>query len=176
MPQSRAANPSSAATPQTTGSSVVPHPAAHREPGPASKAVAFAKKHPVLTVAGGLAIGVAVSALLPRKAGRRIAGRAFDFAKATGAATLLAGHEVADKAERLGLGARKQASAATHKAEEFGEKAADRVSALGLAALAAASAFGRSTAEKAEHLGDAAADRSGRIVDLASELRKRIAR
>lgn len=175
MPHSKSA-PHAPETAERPTANIVLHPAPLQEAGAAAKAIAFVKKHPVMTVAGGIAIGVAVSALLPRKASRKALGRAFDLAKATGAATLLAGHEVAGKAEKLGYSAKRQAGIAAERAEEYGEKAADRVTALGLAALAAASAFGKSTASRAEHLGDAAAERSGRVIDLAGELRKRINR
>jgi len=155
----------------TPAGEVVTLPGAQPEPSPAGKAVAFAKKHPVITVAGGLAIGIAVSALLPRKATRKFAGKALKLAEATGATSMLLGGELAGKAEKVGVSAKKQAGMAAVKAEKAGLAAYKQVSTLALAGLAAASAISKATASKASEV---ASDTSDRVVDFAGEMKKRI--
>lgn len=145
-------------------------------PGASEKIVGFVKKHPVLTVAGGLAAGVAVSALLPRKAGRRLVGRAVSLAEAAGAASMMLGRGTSEKAHDLGLSAKRKASEMTSQVEDASEATAARLEKFGLAAIAAASALGRATAKRAELIGDAAADKGHKIVDIAGGLKHRIKR
>lgn len=164
---------------------VVALPAKTVEQRPSEKAIAFVKRHPVITVAGGIAIGVAVSALLPRRVSRKIASRSLDLAEAAGAASVVLGRKAGDKAHDLGVDARKQASKFAGKAEKAGDLAVLNLEKYGLAAVATASALGRATARRASRLGDAAADtanrlgdaaaaRSTRVVHLAEDLKKRI--
>lgn len=141
---------------------------------PSDKVISFVKRHPALVVAGGLAVGVAVSALLPRGATRRWLGRAVNLAEAAGATSLLLGREAGDKAQVLGKSARIKASLLGTKAEKAGGVAADGLEKYGLAALAAAGSLGRATARKAGELGEAAAEQSGRALHMAQQLRDRI--
>lgn len=179
------------ATSGKSGSNVISLPAAATAERPSDKVIAFAKNHPVLIVTGALAAGVLVSALLPRKSGRRLAGKAVDIAKATGAASLLFGRKVDSKANALSDGVRKQATLFAGKAETTGETVVHHAEKYGLAAIAAAAALGRATAKRAGHLGghlgDIAADKAGKLGDiatqksakvtgLASELKHRIGR
>jgi hypothetical protein len=145
---------------------------------PSDKVIAFVKRHPVVVVAGGLAVGAAVSALLPRRTTRRWFSRAVDLAEATGATALLFGREAGEKAQSLGAGAGKKASLFATRVEKAGDVAAEKLEKYGMAAIAAASSLGRTTARKAGELGETAAAQSGRalhkVQDTASGLRERI--
>ena len=141
---------------------------------PSTKVIAFVKKHPVLMVAGAVAAGVAVSAMLPRKTSRRFLGKALHLAEATGAAGMIFGREAKDAGKQLGRNARRQASWLGHRAESAGGATAAQLEKFGVAALAAASALGRSTTERAGKLGDAAEDTASRIGDVAAARSRKI--
>jgi hypothetical protein len=162
------------AKPSPMANNVVPLPAAVEEPRPSEKIVSFVKRHPVLTVAGAVIAGAAVSALLPRKTGRRVFSKALSAAEAAGAATLMFGRETGEKAQALGHDAREQASFLGDKAGKAGHLAAERLEKAGFAALATASALGRATARRANELGETTADKALRIGREANELRKRL--
>jgi hypothetical protein len=148
---------------------VVPFKAAYEEQRPSEKVVAFVKKHPVLVVAGGLAAGALVSALLPRRVTRGVLSRGAHLAEAAGAATVLLGKETAEKAQVLGTSARKKAAVLADHAEKNGELAAERLEKYGMAALAAASALGRSAAKRAGDASEAATRQAHKIGHSASE-------
>ncbi|MFC0203377.1 hypothetical protein [Novosphingobium soli] len=154
--------------PASNGTNIVALPAKTGEQRPSEKVIAFVKKHPVMTVAGGIAIGVAVSALLPRKASRRLLGKAVDLAEAAGAASAVFAHQAGDRAHDLGIDARKRASVFATKAEKVGDRALINLEKYGLAAVGAASALGRTTARRASRLSDAAADQANRLGDVAA--------
>ncbi len=141
---------------------------------PSDKAISFVKDHPVLTVAGGLAVGLVISALIPKSFGRKLRRRAYDLADAGAAAAVAFGHDAADAAEDGGRIARKKAKLLANSAERLGEKAAVKAERLGVAALGTASAFGHAAAERAERFGSSAADHaeslSGRASDRLSQL------
>lgn len=150
---------------------VVPLSASPSGPTTSQKIMGFVKKHPVLTVAGGLVAGVAISAVLPRKTGRKLLGRAVHLAEAAGAATMMAGRETSGKARSLGYGAKRKAGKLASHAEKTGDATAARLEKYGLAALAAANALGRATAGRAAKIGDAAADTGHHIADMARRVR-----
>ena len=150
---------------------VVPLSAKHSGPKTSEKVIGFVKKHPVLTLAGGLVAGVAISAVLPRKTGRKLLGRAIHLAEAAGAATMMVGKETSEKARSLGHGAKHKAGHLASDAEKAGEATAARLEKYGLAALAAASALDRATAGRAAKIGDAAADTGHHIADMARRVR-----
>lgn len=150
---------------------VVPLSASPSRPTTSEKIMGFVKKHPVLTVAGGLVAGVAISAVLPRKTSRKLLGRAVHLAEAAGAATMMAGRDTSGKARSLGHGAKRRAGELASHAEKTGEATAARLEKYGLAALAAASALGRATAGRAAKIGDAAADTGHHIADMARRVR-----
>lgn len=167
------------------GANVVALPAKIAEPKPSDKVIAFVKKHPVLTVAGSVAVGVAVSALLPRRVSRRIVARTLDLAEAAGAASVVLGRKAGDKAHDIGIDARKQASKFADRAEKTSDLAILNLEKYGLAAVGVASALGRATARRASRLGDAAADtanrlgdaaavRSTKVLHMAEDLKKRV--
>ncbi|WP_067732754.1 hypothetical protein [Novosphingobium naphthalenivorans] len=182
-------DPTKPVTPPPAANNVVPLQPPVETPRPHEKVVSFVKRHPVLTVAGALAAGAAVSALLPRKTGRKTLGKALSLAEAAGAASVMFGREAGEKAHSLGSGARGQVSLLGSKAGKAGHEAADKLEKYGLAALAAASALGRATArragelgetaaekaaEKAARIGHSASERSHQAMAAASDLKKRI--
>lgn len=155
------------------------------------KALTFVKEHPMLTVAGGLAIGLLVNALIPRRANRGLSKRALRIAEAGAAAALSFGQDTLEKAEDGGVIARKKAKlfakqteklggrAATRaeklsaiaaaKAEKLTEKAVVKAERLGVAALGTVSTFGHVAADGADRLGHAAAVRAENFGERASD-------
>jgi len=147
---------------------------------PSEKALTFVKEHPVLTIAGGIAAGVVISALLPRRANKSLSKRALRIAEAGAAAALSFGQDTLDKAEDGGVLARKKAKVLTRQAEKFGghvsaraekfgslaasraeklgTRAVSKAERFGVAALGTASAWGHVAAERADQLGHAIAD------------------
>lgn len=167
-------DPTTPKTPRSAkkdANNVVPLSAKHSGPKTSEKVMGFVKRHPVLTIAGGLVAGAAISALLPRKTGRKLLGRAVHLAEAAGAATMMAGRETSGKARSLGHGAKHRAGKLASHAETTGEATAARLEKYGLAALAAANALGRATAGRAAKIGDAAADTGHHIADMARRVR-----
>lgn len=163
-------DPKQAVTPSPMANNVVPLPAAPTEPSrPSAKIVSFVKRHPVLTVAGAVAAGIAVSAVLPRRTGRKALGKALSIAEAAGTASLIFGREAGEKAQTLGAGARDQVSLLGSKAGKTGHDVADTLEKYGLAAIAAASAVGRATARRAGKLGHTAAEQVHQVSERASE-------
>lgn len=173
-----ATNDASKDTAPSTNVVTLPH---RPEPvTPSEKAISFVKRHPVLTVAGGLAVGLAVSALIPRSFSRRFAKRAFRYAEAGATAALAYGQNALDEAEHGGVVARKKArliasraeklsERAAIRAEKLGAKAAARAERLGIAALGTANAWGHAVADRAERLGHGAAVRAEALGGHASD-------
>lgn len=153
---------------------VVPLAAKSPERRSSDTIIGFVRKHPVLTVAGGVAAGLAISAFLPRKAGRKLLGRAVGLAEAAGAASMMIGRETTGKARSLGHDAKDKAGVLASRAEKASEATAARLEKYGLAAIAAASALGRATARRAEKIGDAAAEKGHHLAEKASELKQRV--
>lgn len=94
----------------------------------------FVKDHPVMVIAGGLALGALAAALLPRRNRAYVAKRSSAVADAVTAASLAIAKQVLDRAEHLGGDVRRQS---------------ERV--------------GRSTASGFERLADVAVDALGRF-------------
>lgn len=121
---------------------------------PASKkAVAFVKKHPVIAVAGGLALGVVAAGLLNRRGARKVAGRAFHLAEMASGAAMLFGRDTLDKAGDAGSGAKRRVGLLAHQAERIGGIAAKRAEHMGHAAL-----------DRASDLGNAALNQSTKLI------------
>ncbi len=169
MSKSTPTTPSTSNKAKSAGTNVVTLPAKTAQDRPSDKVIAFVKRHPVITVAGGIAIGVAVSALLPRRASRKLLGKAVDLAEVAGAASVVLGKQAGEKAHDVGIGARKQAHVLAGKAEKVGDLTVLNLEKYGLAAVAAASALGRATAKRASRFGDVAADTAHRLGDAAAE-------
>jgi hypothetical protein len=119
--------------------------------------VAFAKEHPVATVAGGLAIGILISGLFKRSPTRRLGSRAGKAA--AGVAALGA---------ELALAYAQQAMDAANAA---GREGAHRLGEFGDTVGSTARSTGRATADRAGELTEAARDAGAR---LGKALRSRI--
>jgi hypothetical protein len=156
-------------TAPSTSTNIVALPHRPEAVGPGEKALSFVKEHPVLTVAGGIAVGLVVSALLPRSFSRKFAKRAFKLAEAGATAALAFGQDTLDKAEDQSVVARKKANVLAGQAERLGEKAVAKAEKLGIAALGSASVLGHVAADRAERLGHAAASRAEGLGERASE-------
>lgn len=175
MTKTESNTPSASATDGNVGNVVI-LPSKAAEQRPSEKVVAFVKRHPVLTAAGGIAAGALVATLLPRKMTRGVAAKALGLAEAASASTVLFGKMAGEKAHELGDDAREKAHVLGDKAEAASDYAAVKLEKFGIAALAAATALAKATGKRASQLGDAASDGSHKIVDLAGELRQRIKR
>jgi|SRR5690606_17526312 len=106
------------------------------------KFVAFAKEHPIATVAGGVAMGVLISGLFKRSPTRKAANKA--ASKAAGLAALGAEFALA-YAQQAMTAANEAGRAGAHKLEEIGESVGD-----------AARSTGRAAANRASDLGETA--------------------
>jgi len=145
------------------------------EPTTASeKVVAFAKEHPVLTVAGGVAVGLAISALIPRSFSRKLSKRAFALAEAGATAVFAYGQEALDKSEDAGVIARKKAGVLAGQAERLGERAVEKAEKISAAALSTAGVFGHAAAERAERLSAVAADKAKELGEKATDRLSRL--
>lgn len=98
----------------------------------AGKAVTdFAREHPGLVVAGGVALGLVAGALLSRGAGRKLARHALTLAEVAGTASMALGRQAIDRAEDAGSGLRRQGEVLVEKAGNLrgpAEEAVDNAS------------------------------------------------
>jgi len=104
--------------------------------------VAFAREHPIATIAGGLAVGILVSSLFKRSPTRKLGGKA---AKTAGS--------LAAVGAELALAYAQQALEA---ANEAGRAGAGKLEDLGETIGSTARSAGRAGAERAGDLGEAA--------------------
>ncbi|MGC3980822.1 MAG: hypothetical protein QM808_06150 [Steroidobacteraceae bacterium] len=180
MSEAEPKTPAQSATDANLGAVVPIRAKPAQDERPSRKIIAFAKEHPVLVVAGGLAAGALVSALLPKRLTRGVAGKALNrsiaLAEAAGGAAALFGRNASDKAHDLGIGAKREAGHLADRAEKVGGAAAERLRHLGLAALAAAGALGKATAEKAGTTAEKASKFGHEAAEFASETSHRFAR
>jgi len=123
---------------------------------PVARAGSFVREHPVLVIAGGLAIGALAAALLPKGNRSRVLRGAVTLAAAASAAGVLLGKQARDKAEAAGQGIRERGGVAARGLERLGEVASDRIH----VAL--------------ETAGNAGSRAGRRIADTAGEVRARL--
>ncbi len=133
------------------------------EPADPWKAVSkFAHEHPAVVIAGGIATGLLVGALIPRRTIRNVSRRAVELAELAGAAGLTLGEQARRKAEAAGADLRERGAAVA-------ERAAERIE-----------TYGEAAAERAERILDSAEQAAGKagkiIADKASELKSRVQR
>ncbi len=143
---------------------------------PSVKVIAFVKKHPGVMVAGGIAAGVAVAALLPRKYTRGVTSKAMGLAQAAGSASFMFGRRAGMKVKELGHTTADSAHLLEDQAVDASKIVAARVERIGVGALALAAAIGRATGKQAARIGEAAHDGSAKIVHVAEDLRHKIVR
>jgi hypothetical protein len=123
----------------------------------------IAQDHPGLLLAGGLAAGLALGALLPRKPVRKAARGTAHLAEFFGAAGLALGRQAIGLAASTGSVLRSRSETAAERAEEFGENAAEQLGRLG-----------ETVAERAEDLGEGAIEQLSRLGDAAREQVRRV--
>ena len=164
-----------------TGANVVPLPQRPEPASPAARVATFVKEHPLLTTAGALAVGVALSAFLPRRVSRKASRHAMRLAEAGASAAALWGKTALDKAEDGGVIARQRGKVVANQAERLSELAANNAERLGALALTKATALGHDAivrAERlgvrAERLGDHAASGVARLGDAALKQSSRL--
>jgi len=91
----------------------------------------FVHEHPVITVAGGLAIGVLAAALIPSKARNKMITKASDWSGVASAAVLAIAREALDKAESARDDIGRQAETLGDNVSMIGGLAADKASETG---------------------------------------------
>lgn len=134
--------------------------AAYDEDEAANPAMSFIREHPVLIIAGGIAVGALAAALIPRRSRTALGARASGLAEAATAAGIAIARQALERAGETGAELRRQGARAASRAEELGETAreragrlssaaADRAAHLVAPATRAASAAGSKVAEKA---------------------------
>jgi hypothetical protein len=130
---------------------------------PRNDVTAFVRDHPMLVVAGGVALGVVAAAMLPKGTTRRLARRAASLAEVAGAAGVLIGNRARDTAEAAGADLRERGEAVADRLEELGGTAAGRLGQFGGAASA-----------RIEKLIDPVESAASRVAKKAAELRSRV--
>lgn len=136
---------------------------AYGEDDAANPAMRFVREHPVLIIAGGIAVGALAAALIPRRSRTAIGARASGLAEAATAAGLAIARQALERAGETGAELRRQGARAASRAETLGESAretagrlgsvaADRAAQIVAPATKAASAAGSKVAEKAADL------------------------
>lgn len=151
---------------KTSQSNVVPLPTRIKDDS--QRAVSsFVQDHPLLTVAGGIAVGLLAGALLPRRAGQRMARRSMELAEMAGAVGTLFGRQALERAETATRDLRKQSELLAGQAEKFGKATSGRIE-----------KFGHVTKGRAERLAmpaeQTASSVGRRIAAKASALKSRI--
>lgn len=159
-------------TPATTdaekapGTNVVPMNTAPPEE-PRKPIASFVKAHPILTIAGGLAVGAVAAALIPARNRRFVKRKAFDWADVVSTASIALAQQIADKAGDAGAAARHEADVLAGRAGKLGHAAMGRVERL------ADSAAG--TAERLNPFHKPAPPTlAEKLVDKAVELKERL--
>ena len=93
-----------------------------------NEVVKFVKEHPVITIAGGLALGALAAALIPGRNRRYIARRSSAIADTITAASMSLASQAMSKAELAGAEISDTASKMASRANRIGHNAGDRVS------------------------------------------------
>ena len=81
---------------------------ARKEETPLDKLTSVAREHPLLVVLGGLAIGVAISTLIPRSPTRRLSKNALGFLTTVAELGIAYGRQALDAAEEAGVPTRER--------------------------------------------------------------------
>ena len=117
------------------------------------------REHPVLVVAGGVAIGAVIAALLPKGTTRKVAARAASMAEIAGAAGLALGKSAKERAESTGETLKAQAGmlgehvdSAARRARALGDDAAHRIERAIAPAGKAAAAAGHNIVDRVANL------------------------
>ena len=132
--------------------------------------IQFVKDHPAISVAGGIAAGMLISALLPRRPMRKAARRTAAFADIVGTAAMTLGRQAAERAGSAGVDLRERGEALADRAEDVGAIAAKRIGTFGHAAAEQAEKFGDTAARRLGKAGGAAASSLGTAGEAAADL------
>ena len=111
------------------------------------KFTAFAKEHPVATVAGGLAIGILISSLFKRSPTRKVASRAAGLAAIGAELALAYAQQAMDAASEAGRAMPAKLDELGGTARSLGRDAASRASDAGDTALTATREAGKRLAK-----------------------------
>jgi len=141
---------------------VVEMPGRTREES-AKAVVDFVRDHPLLVIAGGIAVGAVAAAFIPRGTTRRLARRAASLAEVAGTASVLLGSKVRDRAEAAGTELREQGSVMADRLERLGENASDRIGKIGGAA-----------SSRVEKLMDPVESAASRVARKAAKIRTKM--
>jgi len=133
------------------------------KPDTAAQVSAFVREHPLLVVAGGIALGAVAAALLPRGTGRKLVRRAANLAELAGTASAILGTQLREKAGEAGAGMREQGAAMAERLERLGTDATARVGKLSEAA-----------GTRIEKLIDPVESAASKVAKKAAELRSRV--
>jgi len=140
----------------------------------AKSATDFVRDHPLMVVAGGIAVGLIAGALLPRGTGRAIAKRASSLAEIGAAAAVTLGTQALEKADsakssglELGRQALDRAETARSTGADIGRQAWER-------AEAAAGSIGKRGEAVASEALAAAGETGQRLVRKAAELAAKV--
>lgn len=127
-------NDSNAPATDATGSgNVVALPSAPKEKAH-NKVADFVHEHPLMTVAGGLAVGALAAALLPKRNRAYIAKRTSLWADAISAASVAIAQQALQRAEAASSQVQNHADALAGHAEHLGQAAIGKVEKIGEAA------------------------------------------
>jgi hypothetical protein len=132
-------------------------------------AIGFIREHPLLTVAGGIALGAVAASLVPKGTSRKLARRAIGLAEVAGSLGALLGTRVREHAGSARAELREQSGAMADRFEKLSESASERLSERlgGLSDVAGS---------RMEKLHDPIESAAGKVAKKASELRSRARR
>jgi ElaB/YqjD/DUF883 family membrane-anchored ribosome-binding protein len=114
---------------------------------------AFAKEHPIATLAGGVAVGVLIAAMFkgPRRAAVKGGGKAAGLAAIGAELALAYAQQALETANEAGRAGAKRLDGLGDTARDVGRDAADRAGEAGGAALAVTRAAGRRLSKAIRH-------------------------
>lgn len=144
-----------------TDPDIIPEDLPEEEPAEAAEArgrdriaaaTGFVREHPGLTIAGGIAVGLIIGALLPKGRGRKLARRAVQLAEVAGASGLAFGRHARDRVESAGSSLRERGSAAADRLAGYGETATEQAERFIDTAEQVAAKAGRDIARRAMEL------------------------
>lgn len=148
---------------EATRTNIVALPKKEQPVAAHDRALAFVREHPVMTIAGGLAVGAVAAALIPRRNRRYVARQGSMLADAITAASATIAHQALSSLDTASSGVRRGAHAVASRAERAGDKVAHRASGAAHAAYDRAQALlGR---KPAPTLGERIAARVGEIAE-----------
>ncbi len=114
----------------TAKTNVVAMPKADAPDSAQTRAIAFVREHPVMTLAGGLALGAVAAALIPRGNRRYVARQGSMIAEAIAAASATIAQQALSSLDTASTGVRRGSQAVASSVEHAGEAAYGRARSL----------------------------------------------